>query len=666
VARWSIRDSLDLYNVKDWGGEFFNINGRGHMEVTPSGPEHGGIDIKELVDDLQRRGLALPMLIRFSDILRGRLAKLCGSFENAIREYDYKSRYLPVMPIKVNQQRHVMTELLDYGRRFNLGLEAGSKPELLVALALVDDPDAIIVCNGYKDLEYIETALLAQKLGRTPFIVIDRFDELKTIIDVAKKYGVRPHIGVRGRLSARGAGRWSESSGDRSKFGLTAAEIVKVVDQLRDEQMLDALQMLHFHIGSQISAIRAVKDALAEATRILTELSRMGASLRYLDVGGGLAVDYDGSRTNFRSSKNYSLQEYANDIVSAVGEACDRAGVPHPVIVSESGRALVAYHSVLVFNVLGASAVATEGIPRPPEESEHKIVHDLYDAYHSITRKSYQEVYHDILQIKEDAASLFVHGILDLRARARVEELYWSCNERILRIVRDLEYVPDDLEGLARQLTDTYYCNFSVFQSLPDHWAVKHLFPVMPLHRLEEHPSRHAVLADLTCDSDGKIDQFIDLHDVKNALQLHPPGDTPYYIGIFLVGAYQETLGDLHNLFGDTNAVHVCFDPEADAYYRLSNVVEGDTVAEVLQYVQYDRADLLGRVRNAAELALRERRISMEESALLFKRYESQLAGYTYLEGDEDGLPQLPAVAVTAAAMPEPAPMTANVVNLRG
>ena len=628
LRAWTVKDSLELYNVNGWGRDFFTVNDAGHVEVTPSGNGSARIDLRELVEDLRSRGLNLPLLIRFSDILRTRVEQLCGSFQQAIAENDYKGVYRGVYPIKVNQQRHVVEELTEYGRPFNLGLEAGSKPELLVALALQDNPEALILCNGYKDKAYIETALLAQKLGRKVVITMDRVAEIDTILAAARDLDIRPVIGVRARLATKGAGKWVESTGDRSKFGLTTSEMVATVDRLRGEGMLDCLQLLHFHIGSQITSIRAIKDALREASRIFVELHALGASMKYIDCGGGLGVDYDGSQTNFHSSVNYTLQEYAADVVSQIAEACNSKGVPHPDIITESGRALVAHHSVLIFNVLGTNEMLVGQIPETLGRTEPPVIHQLYDTYQGVSRKNFQEAYHDALQLKEEAITAFNLGLLDLKARARVEQLFYATCEKILKIVRDLPYVPDDLEGLEKQLSDTYYCNFSLFQSLPDHWAVRQLFPTMPIDRLNRQPSRRAVLADLTCDSDGKVDQFIDLRDVKNFLELHQVNGEPYYIGAFLVGAYQEILGDLHNLFGDTDAVHVKLDGDD---YRVEHVVEGDSVAEVLTYVQYSKDDLMSRVRRAVEIALRDKRLTPAESGRLMRRYEEGLEGYTYL-----------------------------------
>jgi arginine decarboxylase len=629
LRAWTVKDAVELYNVNGWGRPFFDINDAGNVEVTPAGPGSSlKIDLKELVDDLRSRGLNLPLLIRFSDILRTRVEQLCGAFQQAIADNDYKGAYRGVYPIKVNQQRHVVEELMEYGRPFNLGIEAGSKPELLVALALQENPEALILCNGYKDRAFIETALLAQKIGRRVVITMDRLGELDTILAASRDLDLRPAIGVRARLSTKGAGKWVESTGDRSKFGLTTAEMVAAVDKLRALDMLDCLQLLHFHIGSQITNIRAVKDALREASRIYVELCGLGANMKYLDCGGGLGVDYDGSQTNFHSSVNYTLQEYAADIVSQIADACNAKNVPHPDIVTESGRALVAHHSVLVYNVLATNEILIGQSPESVAADEHPVIQQLWETYEGISRKNFQEAYHDALQMKEEAITAFNLGFLDLKARARVEELFWASCEKILKIVRDLPYVPDELEGLEKQLSDTYYCNFSLFQSLPDHWAVRQLFPTLPIHRLNKAPSRRAVLADLTCDSDGKMNEFIDLRDVKHFLELHPPNGEPYLIGTFLVGAYQEILGDLHNLFGDTDAVHVKLD---DGDYRVEHVVEGDSVSEVLSYVQYNKEDLVSRVRRAVEVALREKRLTMAESGRLMRRYEEGLEGYTYL-----------------------------------
>jgi arginine decarboxylase len=632
IRAWTTRDSANLYNIAGWSAGFFRINDSGHVEVTPKGPDGPSVDLHDLVLDLQRRGLGMPLLMRFSDILDTRVHQLFGCFESAIREYGYRGRYRGVFPIKVNQQHQVVEELVRFGAPCGLGLEAGSKPELLAGLPLIQDPDSLLLLNGYKDAEYMETALLSQKLGRYPIVVIDRFRELELLLQVARRLGIRPHIGVRAKLTTKGAGKWMESTGDRSKFGLTATEIVALLDKLKSEQMSDCLELVHFHIGSQISAVRAIKDAMKEASRIFVELAKAGAGLKFLDAGGGLGVDYDGSSTNWQSSTNYSMQEYANDVVAAIQDACETAGIPHPDIITESGRALVAHHSVLVFNILDVNEVIAGQTPPKVDKKDPAVIQQLVETWRGVTRKNFQEAYHDALQLKEEATSLFNLGLLDLNARARVEQLFWGCCEAILKIIREMEYVPDDLEGLEKGMADTYYGNFSVFQSAPDHWAVKQLFPTMPLHRLAERPTRRGVIADLTCDSDGKMDQFIDLRDVKNYLELHPFTGEPYYLGVFLVGAYQEILGDLHNLFGDTNAVHIALD---ETGYRVDHVVEGDSVTEVLGYVQYQKPYLMQRMRQLNEDALRKGLLTFEESALLMKRYDEGLSGYTYLEEEE-------------------------------
>jgi len=631
LAEWTIQDSLDLYHVLDWGSGFFAINPAGNVEVHPKGSNDRSIDLLELVENLGQRGVRTPLLIRFNDILDSRVRGLNDCFREAIEEIGYRGIYRGVYPIKVNQQRHVVEELIQYGAPDKMGLEAGSKPELLIALALLDTPGALIICNGYKDRAYVETALLAQRLGRTPIIVVDRFHEIDLILKTASELGIRPHLGIRAKLSSKGAGKWIESTGDRSKFGLSATEIVAAVDRLSSEDMLDCLELMHFHIGSQITAARAHKDALSEASRIFVGLHEMGARPALIDVGGGLGVDYDGSRTNFHSSKNYSMQEYANDVVSFIQEACDDAKVPHPDIVTESGRALTAHHSVLIFDVLGVNELLNDSQPERVTADDPKLLRDLAEVWNDTSADDVQEAYHNAQLLKEEAETMFSLGFLDLRGKARFEHLYAKCCQKILGILRELPEIPEDLDDFENGLADTYYGNFSVFQSAPDHWAVKQLFPVMPIHRLDEEPTRRGVFADLTCDSDGKIDQFINPRDPKDLIELHPWTGAPYFIGVFLVGAYQEILGDLHNLFGDTNAVHVKLDDEGG--YTVDHIVEGDAVEDVLAYVQYERRPLIEKVRQIIEGALRSNDISLEESARLLERYEQGLKGYTYLSG---------------------------------
>ena len=635
MSEWDIEQSAELYGLDTWGAGSFSINEPGHVSIRPRGDDGPEIDLLSLVEDLQQRGLRTPMLLRFSDILANRIGALAGSFESAMREYCYTGQWRGVYPIKVNQQRHVVEEVVELGARHGVGLEAGSKPELLIALAVLDTPGATIVCNGYKDRAYIETALLAQRLGRRPIIVIDRYRELDLLIKIAHELEIRPHIGVRAKLWARGAGKWTASTGSRSKFGLTLSELVAAIDRLRSDDMLDCLELVHCHIGSQITSIRAHKEALREVSRIYVGLRALGAGITTIDVGGGLGVDYDGSKTDFHSSMNYSMQEYANDVVATLQDSCDEAGQPHPDIITESGRAMVAHHSVLVFDVLGVNEMASNGPDLPITDDDPKVLRDLAEIRdQTLSEARTHEAYHDAVHQREQAATLFSLGHLGLSDRARAERLYFACCQRISNVVSKLETVPEDLEALEQELADTYYGNFSVFQSAPDHWAVKQLFPVMPIHRLLEEPARRGVFADLTCDSDGKIDQFIDRSDVKSVLELHPWNGQPYYIGVFLVGAYQEILGDLHNLFGDTDAVHVRLDD--DGHYHVEHVVDGDDVSEVLHYVQYDCRALVEKVRRTIEQAMREGRISLADSARLRKRYEQGLAEYTYLSRDQD------------------------------
>ncbi len=630
MRAWTVNEAAELYGIPYWGGDYFSVSQQGDMLVHPNGPGTSTVNLAALVEELRGRGLRTPLVIRFSDILATRVRQISECFNRAMREYSYKGKYRGVYPIKVNQQKQVVEELINYGRPYHLGLEVGSKPELLVGLALLNTPEALIVCNGYKDRAYMELALLAQRLGRYVVIVIDRPNELDTLIKASRELGIRPHIGLRARLAAKGAGKWAESSGDRSKFGLSAEELMSVVNRLRHDDMLDCLEMLHFHNGSQVTAIRAHKDAFREAGHIYTELHALGAPMRLLDVGGGLGVDYDGSQTNFHSSMNYTTQEYAYDVVSAIRDICDEKGVPHPDIVTECGRALVSHASVLIFDVLGVDGVRPTTQPAAPGPDEPKVIQQLHEVLGSISARNVLESYNDALQLKEEATTAFSLGYLGLQTRARMEELFWACCEKIMRIVRELEYVPDDLQRLERQLADTYYGNFSVFQSLPDSWAMKQLFPVIPIQRLDEAPSRRGTFADLTCDSDGKVNQFIDRRDVKSVLELHSPNGRPYYVGVFLVGAYQETLGEMHNLFGDTDAVHVKI--YEDGGYTVEQVVEGDSVEQVVQYLGYDRRQLSESVRLAAEAAMREGRLTIEESALLRRRFEQGISGYTYLE----------------------------------
>lgn len=625
---WKIENSEELYRIDGWGSPYFSINAAGHVTVSPKGDRGGSLDLYELVNALKQRNLALPLLIRFSDILEDRIERLNACFAKAIARYNYSGVYRGVYPVKCNQQKHLIEDLVRFGKPHQFGLEAGSKPELMIALAMLDTPGALLICNGYKDREYIEIAMLATRLGYTPIIVLEQIEEVELVINASRQLGIQPLLGVRAKLSTQGMGRWGTSSGDRAKFGLTIPEVIEAVEQLRAANLLDALQLLHFHVGSQISAINVVKDAIQEASRIYVELAQLGANMKYLDVGGGLGVDYDGSQTNFYASKNYNMQNYANDIVAELKDACAERKLPVPTLISESGRAIASHQSVLIFDVLSTFDVPAEA-PQPPQEDEPPIVHNLWETYQSINVENYQEAYHDITQFKEEAINRFNLGILRLTERARVERLYWACCAKILNITRQQEYVPDDLEELEKIMASIYYVNFSVFQSSPDSWAIDQLFPIMPIHRLDEEPTRRGILADLTCDSDGKIDKFIDLRDVKSVLELHPfKSGEPYYLGMFLSGAYQEIMGNLHNLFGDTNAVHIQLTPKG---YQIEHVVKGDTMTEVVGYVQYDSEDLVESIRQRTEQALEEKRITLSESQRLLQTYEQSLRKYTYL-----------------------------------
>ncbi len=635
VTEWTVESAAELYNVAGWGNDYFSISSRGHLTVHPKGPGTASIDLKELVDEVRRRGIAPPLLLRFSEIIEARVVELNEAFQGAIQEYGYRGEYRGVYPIKVNQDRYLVERLVQYGRPYHFGLEAGSKPELLAVMAFVEDPEALIVCNGYKDEEYVETALLASRLGRRVALVVEKFSELPLIAEVSRRIGVEPMIGVRSRLATRGAGHWEGSGGDRSKFGLSATDMVRAVELLRAEGLLERFQLLHFHLGSQISSIRSLKEGIREAAWTYVNLARMGAGLAYLDVGGGLGVDYQGTQSDQISSMNYTLQEYVNDVVYGVQEICDQREVPHPTLVSESGRAAVAHHAALVVEVLGAVEFSVGEIPEHlPEDASPALV-NLFDAYREVGAENLTEAFHDAVAARDDSRTLFKLGHLSLEDRGLAEELFWAVCRRIRGLVESSEEPPEELEGLVTLLADTYFCNFSVFQSLPDFWAIDQLFPLLPIHRLDEEPTRRGILADITCDSDGKIDRFIDRYEGKGVLELHRLTGEPYYLGAFLVGAYQEILGDLHNLFGDTNTVTVSLDPDAaPGGYRIDEVLAGDSVTDVLRYVDFSRRDLLARVRRASEEALRARRMTLEESRHLLEMYEKGLAGYTYLERD--------------------------------
>ncbi|CAN5489253.1 biosynthetic arginine decarboxylase [soil metagenome] len=629
---WKLQDAQETYGVLNWGKGYFGINDLGHVTVHPEKDPARSIDIKDLIDNLGHRGIQLPILLRFTDILKHRIGEMAAAFSSSISEYSYAGSYSCVYPIKVNQQRQVVEEVIRFGQPHGFGIEAGSKPELLAVLAVTNgNNDIPIICNGFKDDEFIKMVVLAKKIGKNVIPVVEKFSELELLTQHMQELGCKVPIGVRVKLASRGSGRWRGSAGYRSKFGLTVTEVLEAFEFLKSKGFEDCLQMTHFHMGSQVSNIRKVKDALNEAARVYVELYRLGAGLKYIDVGGGLGVDYDGSQTDFESSINYTLQEYANDVVFRIKSVCDDAGVPHPNIISESGRALVAYNSVLIFDVLGTSDFDKCTAPDELPADAPQPIQDLYGNYKDLNKKNYIEMYHDAVQSMEETLNLFNLGYLNIELRALAERLYWAFGRKLQRLTRELDYVPEELQGLDNMLSDTYFCNFSVFQSMPDSWAIKQLFPVMPIHRLNEVPTRRAVLGDITCDSDGKIDQFIDLRDVRNTLELHPVTEgEPYYLAVFLLGAYQEILGDLHNLFGDTNAVHVYL--EEDGTPNVDTVIKGDTVTEVLNYVQYSAEKLTDRVRKDVEKALRSGSISVAEGKQYLKFYESGLDGYTYLE----------------------------------
>ncbi len=641
-GRWSPEDAARLYGIADWGKGYFGVSSQGHMLVHPERDATRAIDLAELVRGLADQGVSTPVLLRFDDILADRLREIRAAFDTAAEQEGFNGGYSCVYPIKVNQQRHVVEKIRDIGADLGFGLEAGSKPELLAVLGMTTDhPDMPIVCNGFKDREFLETVVLAHKLGRRIYPVVEKFSELERLLDIADRYDVRPTIGVRAKLSSRGAGRWEASGGARSKFGLFIYEVLAALRLLESRGMADCLKLVHFHLGSQISDIRALKNAITELAHIYCELHRLGAGVECIDVGGGLGVDYDGSQTAYDSSVNYSIAEYAADVVYRVKSVCDERHVPHPLIISESGRAMVSYSSVLVFDVLGVSRF--DALPAPDEleaaqaalssdeEEVPQPIVDLLTTRENLTDRNLLESYHDAMQARDEAMSLFSLGYLTLPMRAVAERLFWSIGRQILERSASMERYPEEFEQLPAILSDHYFCNLSIFQSMPDSWAIDQLFPIAPIHRLDEEPTRRAVLADITCDSDGKIDRFVDRRDVKRTLELHAPREgQPYYLGAFLLGAYQEILGDLHNLLGDTHAVHVSLGE--DSKPEISEIVEGDTVREVLSYVQIDHAQLRTDMRRSVDGAVRAGRLDSSEAEALMTFFEAGLDGYTYLE----------------------------------
>ncbi len=633
LERWTRENALDLYGIQHWGMGYFDISETGEVSVRPGGQAgQATINLLDLITGLKARGLTMPVLLRFADILSSRIERLYKNFNSAIHECGYQNQYRGVYPIKVNQQKQVVAEIVEFGRPHHHGLEAGSKAELMAAIAYMEDPEALIVCNGYKDEEFIDLALYALKMGLQAILVIEIPDELGLILNRAAQLGIKPRLGVRLKLASRAGGHWDGSGGDRSMFGLNTAQLIDVIDRLRQENMLDCLQMLHFHLGSQVSNIRNIRSALREACRFYVEMAREGAAMGIINIGGGLAVDYDGSHTNFASSRNYTEQEYASDVVDTIMGAANEAGLPHPLIVSESGRATVAYHSLLVFNIFNVSRFEphancqTDKIP----ENYHRIINNLLEVRQMLSSKNTQECYHDAVDYRDEVRSLFQLGTISLRERACAENIFWDIICRIADANRERKYVPEELRGLEVAIADLYYANFSVFQSLPDSWAIEQIFPIMPIHRLLERPTRQATIADITCDSDGKIDHFVDLHDVKPTLPLHELRGEDYYLGVFLVGAYQETLGDLHNLLGDTNVLHVRIGKDGQVEY--AHEIAGDTVADVLSYVEYDPREMINRVRETAEQAVRDGRISAVERREIMSAYEIGMRGYTYFE----------------------------------
>ena len=630
---WGVSDSLKLYNIEGWGDQYFSINPTGNMTVHPKRGDGPGIDLTTVIKEIREEGIALPVLIRFQDIIRHRVVGLNEAFRKSIAEFSYKGKYQGVYPIKVNQMREVVEEIVDAGRPYDYGLEAGSKAELTAVIAMNLSPDALIICNGYKDYSFIKTALLANKLGKRAIIVVEKLSELYQIIAVSREIGVVPQIGIRTKLYSKGSGKWESSAGEFAKFGLTTPELLHAVNVLRKEGLQDSFKLLHFHIGSQVTDIKTIKGAVKEATRIYAKLRKMGLNVEFLDVGGGLGVDYDGSRTSFDSSINYSLNEYVSDVVYSIQEICQAEEVPEPNIVSESGRAIVAHHSVLITNVFGSIEVGSTPTSLEETADEDDVVKEMRYLSQNLTSKNLLEHYHDALQRKEEALSMFKLGFLSLEDRAKVEHLFWQICKMIHKNSLGLKYIPDEVEALNKRLADQYLCNFSVFQSMPDHWAIQHLFPIVPIHRHDEQPTRDATLVDITCDSDGKVNKFIDLRDIKDTIPLHSlKGMEPYYLGFFIMGAYQDIMGDLHNLFGRVNEVHVFLDETEPGGYFIEEVIKGNNIAGVLSWIQYSATDLEKKVKEQIEAKVREGVIKPKEGVDLQKFYEETLHGYTYID----------------------------------
>lgn len=631
MRRWRIEDSAELYNITGWGLKYFSINDNGHVQVTPR-EGCASVDLKELMDELQIRDITAPVLLRFPDILDNRIEKISRCFKQAAEEYKYGAQNFIIYPIKVNQMRQVVDEIVSHGKKFNIGLEAGSKPELHAVLATNIDEHNLIICNGYKDENYVELALLAQKMGRRIFLVVEKLNELHLIARLAKRIGVRPNIGIRIKLSSSGSGKWEESGGDHSKFGLNSSELLEAVDALAKYKMEDCLKLIHFHIGSQITKIRRIKNALREATQFYVQLTKMGFSIDFIDIGGGLGVDYDGTRSSAsENSMNYSIQEYANDAISAIVDACEKNGLKQPNVITESGRSLSAHHSILIIETLETTQLPVWNDNEEVSDSDHELARELYQIWDRLGQQSLLESWHDALQIREEALDRFSLGMLDLHTRAQIEKLFWSVAREVNDIAKTMKHVPEELR-ISKMLPDKYFCNFSLFQSLPDSWAIDQMFPIMPISRLDEKPTRTATIQDVTCDSDGKINCFISSHGFSNALPIHPiKNGESYYLGVFLVGAYQEILGDMHNLFGDTNTVHVSVHKDD---YEIEQIIDGETVAEVLDYVQYNPKKLVRNVETWVTRSMKSGKITPEEGREFLSNYRSGLYGYTYLEKD--------------------------------
>jgi arginine decarboxylase len=632
MRRWRIDDSAELYNINGWGRKYFSINDKGHVEVTPR-EGYTSVDLKEVMDELQVRDVTSPVLLRFPDILDNRIEKISNCFKQAAKEYDYQAQNYMIYPIKVNQMRQVVEEIVTFGKKFNIGLEAGSKPELHAVLATNIAENALIICNGYKDENYVELALLAQKMGRRIYLVVEKLNELRLIADIARRLKIEPNIGIRIKLSSTGAGKWEESGGDQSKFGLNSSELLEALDFLEKRDLKHCLKLIHFHIGSQITKIRRIKNALREATQFYVQLSKMGFSVEYIDIGGGLGVDYDGTRSSSsESSMNYSIQEYANDAVSALVDACTKNNLPQPNVITESGRSLSAHHSILIFEVLETTSLPMWKDNEEIGENDHELARELYQIWDKLSQPRLFESWHDALQIREEALDLFSLGLLDLRTRAQIEKLFWSIAREVGEIASSLKHAPEELRKIAKMLPDKYFCNFSLFQSLPDSWAIDQVFPIIPISRLDEKPNRTCTIQDITCDSDGKIANFISNHGTATSLPVHAvkQGET-YYLAVFLVGAYQEILGDMHNLFGDTNAVHISVYKDR---YEIDQVIDGETVAEVLDYVQFNPKKLVRNVETWVTASMKAGTITPEEGREFLSNYRSGLYGYTYLEKD--------------------------------